>query len=246
MNPIFESTFWGFVSGGALVIGAAVGYFARVPGSVVAGVMAFGSGVLISALSFELMEEAFEEAGLTATATGFLLGAAIYAAANHLLSIWGARHRKRSGTQQPSEEDQAGSGVDRRRCVDRWHPRIDRDRAEHTSRRCGERGHCCGHLSVKPSRGAIELGWHAKSRTICGLCFWCVDGDRRCLRPGVTRRLRGIWCVTAFYCCCDDGRRGGWHVGDDRRHHDPRSRRRNPRLGAPLRGPGISNFVHTN
>ncbi|MGD8661380.1 MAG: hypothetical protein PVH37_15695, partial [Desulfobacterales bacterium] len=73
MNPIFESTFWGFVSGGALVIGAAVGYFARVPGSFVAGVMAFGSGVLISALSFELMEEAFEEAGLTATATGFLL-----------------------------------------------------------------------------------------------------------------------------------------------------------------------------
>ncbi|MGD8212185.1 MAG: hypothetical protein PVF32_20145 [Desulfobacterales bacterium] len=27
------------------------------------------------------------------------------------MSIWGARHRKRSGTQQPSEEDQAGSGV---------------------------------------------------------------------------------------------------------------------------------------
>ena len=71
-----------------MVIGAAVGYFARVPGSVVAGVMAFGSGVLISALSFELMEEAFEEHGLTATVTGFLLGAAIYAAANHLLAIW--------------------------------------------------------------------------------------------------------------------------------------------------------------
>ena len=111
MSPTFEATFWGFVSGGALVIGAAVGYFARVPGSVVAGVMAFGSGVLISALSFELMEEAFKEAGLTAAATGFLLGAAIYAVANHLLAIWGARNRKRSGTQQPSEEDQAGSGV---------------------------------------------------------------------------------------------------------------------------------------
>ena len=111
MNPIFESTFWGFVSGGALVIGAAVGYFARVPGSVVAGVMAFGSGVLLSALSFELMEEAFKEAGLAATATGFLLGAAIYTATNRVLAIWGARHRKRSGTQQPSEEDQTGSGV---------------------------------------------------------------------------------------------------------------------------------------
>ena len=54
MSPTFEATFWGFFSGGALVLGAAVGYFSRVPGSVVAGVMAFGSGVLISALSFEL------------------------------------------------------------------------------------------------------------------------------------------------------------------------------------------------
>ena len=43
MSPTFEATFWGFISGGALVLGAAVGYFARVPGSVVAGVMAFNS-----------------------------------------------------------------------------------------------------------------------------------------------------------------------------------------------------------
>ena len=111
MSPTFQATFWGFVSGGALVIGAAVGYFVKVPGKFIAGVMAFGSGVLISALSFELMEEAFEQAGLTATATGFLLGAAIYVLANRFLAIWGAKHRKRSGTQQPSEEDQAGSGV---------------------------------------------------------------------------------------------------------------------------------------
>jgi ZIP family zinc transporter len=111
MNPIFESTFWGFVSGGALVIGAAVGYFAKVPTKVIAGVMAFGSGVLISALSFELMEEAFEQAGLPATAAGFLLGALIYAIANRILAIWGAKHRKRSGDQQPSEADQAGSGA---------------------------------------------------------------------------------------------------------------------------------------
>jgi ZIP family zinc transporter len=111
MSPAFEATFWGFFSGGALVLGAAVGYFAQVPGRVVAGVMAFGSGVLISALSFELMEEAFQQAGLAATATGFLLGSATYALANRLLAIWGAKHRKRSGTQQPGEEDQGGSGV---------------------------------------------------------------------------------------------------------------------------------------
>lgn len=111
MGPIFEATLWGFVSRGALVVGATIGYFAQVPGRIVASVMAFGSGVLISALSFELMEEAFKQAGLTATATGFLLGALIYAAANRILATRGAKHRKRSGTQQPSEEDQSGSGV---------------------------------------------------------------------------------------------------------------------------------------
>ena len=73
--------------------------------------MVFGSGVLISALSFELMDEAFEEAGLPAAASGFLLGAAIYAAANRLLSVRGARHRKPSGDQQPSEEEEPESGV---------------------------------------------------------------------------------------------------------------------------------------
>ena len=103
MSPAVQAIFWGFVSGGALVVGAAIGYFIKVPARIVAGVMAFGSGVLISALSFELMEEAFKEAGLTATGTGFLLGAIIYAAANRLLAVWGAKHRKRSGEQQASE-----------------------------------------------------------------------------------------------------------------------------------------------
>jgi ZIP family zinc transporter len=111
MSPAIEATFWGFFSGGALVLGAAVGYFVNVPSRVVAGVMAFGSGVLISALSFELMEEAFQQAGLPATATGFLLGALTYAVANRVLAIWGAKHRKRSGAQQPSEADEGGSAV---------------------------------------------------------------------------------------------------------------------------------------
>jgi ZIP family zinc transporter len=111
MSAALEATFWGFFSGGALVLGAAVGYYAKVPSRVVAGVMAFGSGVLISALSFELMEEAFEQAGMTATATGFLSGAVIYSAANRLLAVWGAKHRKRSGTQQPGEEEQSSSGA---------------------------------------------------------------------------------------------------------------------------------------
>jgi ZIP family zinc transporter len=111
MTPAVEATLWGFVSGGALVVGAAIGYLVRVPSRVTAGVMAFGSGVLISALSFELMQEAFEQAGMTAAAAGFLLCALIYSLANRLLAIYGAKHRKRSGSLQPGEDDQGGSGT---------------------------------------------------------------------------------------------------------------------------------------
>jgi ZIP family zinc transporter len=73
--------------------------------------MAFGSGVLISAVAFDLMEEAAETGGLLPTAVGFLGGALTYVVANALLARRGARHRKRAGEEQPSEDEQSGSGM---------------------------------------------------------------------------------------------------------------------------------------
>ncbi|RYD86086.1 MAG: ZIP family zinc transporter, partial [Verrucomicrobiaceae bacterium] len=81
-----EAGFWGLVSGGALLIGAAVGYLAPVPRRIVALIMGFGAGVLISALAFELMEDAYKEGGFVGTAGGFLTGAAVYTAANRILA----------------------------------------------------------------------------------------------------------------------------------------------------------------
>ena len=102
--PIWlQAGFWGLLAGGALLIGAGVGYLLKVPQRYIAAIMAFGSGVLISALSFELMDKAFERGGFTATAAGFLGGAIVYTAANMLLARRGARHRKRSGQQQANE-----------------------------------------------------------------------------------------------------------------------------------------------
>jgi ZIP family zinc transporter len=102
---------WGLLAGGALVVGALVAWFVRVPRMVVATVMAFGAGVLISALAFDLVAEAESTGGLTATLVGFLGGAVVYVAANVALAGRGARHRKRSGDQQPSEGEQPGSGT---------------------------------------------------------------------------------------------------------------------------------------
>lgn len=107
----FQAGFWGLVAGGALVVGAAIAWLVAVPRVVVASIMAFGAGVLISALAFDLVDEAETTGGLTPTVIGFLAGALVYVAANVVLARRGARHRKRSGDEQPSESDQHGSGA---------------------------------------------------------------------------------------------------------------------------------------
>jgi ZIP family zinc transporter len=106
-----EAGAWGLLAGGALVLGALVAWFVRVPQRVVALVMAFGAGVLISALAFDLVDEAESTGGLVPTVAGFLVGAVLYVAANVFLSRRGARHRKRSHGLQPSESEQSGSGA---------------------------------------------------------------------------------------------------------------------------------------
>jgi len=106
-----QAGLWGLFSGGALVVGALIGYRFRLPDALIASIMAFGSGVLISTLSFELMEEAYNQGGLGAAGFGFAAGAVVYSAANWLLSLYGAKHRKRSGDLQPSEEEIQGSGA---------------------------------------------------------------------------------------------------------------------------------------
>jgi ZIP family zinc transporter len=102
---------WGLLAGSSLVAGALIGYLVRIPAKIVASVMAFGSGVLLSAVSFELIAEAHDRGGFLPTALGAVAGAVIYTLANVALARRGARHRKRSGGQQPSESEQSGSGT---------------------------------------------------------------------------------------------------------------------------------------
>lgn len=101
---------WGLFAGAALLVGAALGSLVRVPPRLIALVMAFGSGVLMAAVSFELIAEAYERSGMVPVVAGAVGGAAVYSGANALLARRGAQHRKRSGGQQPSEAEAPGSG----------------------------------------------------------------------------------------------------------------------------------------
>lgn len=109
MEEALLAGFWGMVGGSALVLGAAIGWFLALPQRLIAGVMAIGSGVLISAVAFDLMDEAFARGGLRATAIGFVGGAAIYTAANVVISRRGARNRKRSGASPHARQSPAAA-----------------------------------------------------------------------------------------------------------------------------------------
>jgi hypothetical protein len=86
---------WGLLAGSALLVGAAVGWLADLSEWLVATIMAFGAGVLISAVSFELIDEAWQTGGLTATAAGAFVGAIAFAGADWLLTRAGMRQPKR-------------------------------------------------------------------------------------------------------------------------------------------------------
>jgi ZIP family zinc transporter len=104
MIPLsIQAGLWGLLSGSALLIGAAIGWFVALPRKAVAAIMAFGAGVLISALSFELMDEAWKQGGFVAVGVGFVAGAAVYTVLNMALAARGARHRKRSAA-EPRQE----------------------------------------------------------------------------------------------------------------------------------------------
>lgn len=96
----------GLLAGGALVAGAVVAWFVAVPTAIVASIMAFGSGVLISALAFDLVLEAQAEGGFLPTVSGFAAGAVAYVIANRILDRMDARNPRGTG-QDPG----TGTGI---------------------------------------------------------------------------------------------------------------------------------------
>jgi ZIP family zinc transporter len=97
---VLEAAFWGFVGGFALLIGALIGIFFPTSQRTIGIVMAFGSGVLISALAFELTEQSFRIAGGDAVTLGLATGALSFYIGDLIIDRRGGNNRKRSGGEQ--------------------------------------------------------------------------------------------------------------------------------------------------
>jgi ZIP family zinc transporter len=74
-----EAAFWGLVGASSLVLGALVAFWFRIPDRILGLVMAFGAGVLISAVAYELVEAALAVSATgVSVALGFAGGALVF------------------------------------------------------------------------------------------------------------------------------------------------------------------------
>lgn len=85
---------YGLIGGAALFLGALIGLYMKVSNRVVGAVMAFGSGVLISALTFDLMEKAYQIGGFDSVSIGFIIGALFFVGGDYLIDKYGGHNRK--------------------------------------------------------------------------------------------------------------------------------------------------------
>jgi ZIP family zinc transporter len=110
--PIWaQAGLWGLLGASSLVIGAVLAYLVRLPGRVTAGIMAFGCGVLISAVAYDLLQDGFQEGGIAPVIAGAVAGSLAYTAADWAVSRYGARQRKRSGHQQRNASQGGGLAI---------------------------------------------------------------------------------------------------------------------------------------
>ena len=98
--------FWGAVGASALVLGSLLAIALRPSSRVTGMIMAFGAGVLISALAYDLVEEAAQTASARQVGFGVLVGAFVFFAGDALIDRMGGNDRKASSGAQAD-----GSGL---------------------------------------------------------------------------------------------------------------------------------------
>jgi ZIP family zinc transporter len=92
-----ESFAWGLLASSSLVLGGIIALRLSISRRLLGLIMAFGAGVLISAVAFELVDEAFEtSAGAGGVAVGLFAGSAVFFVGDSLIDRMGGSERKSS------------------------------------------------------------------------------------------------------------------------------------------------------
>ena len=95
---------WGFLAASSLIIGGLLTFWFRISSQFLGLIMAFGAGVLISAVAFEITPEAIEHAaGSGHAAFGLFAGALTFFFGNSMIDKMGGQDRKKIGASHDSE-----------------------------------------------------------------------------------------------------------------------------------------------
>ena len=98
---MWEAFGWGTLAASSLVIGAIIAILFKIGLRTIGLIMAFGGGVLISAVSFDLVEEAFGMSSDHAwVIAGIFAGCLVYSGGDWLIDHAGGRNRKDAGGAQ--------------------------------------------------------------------------------------------------------------------------------------------------
>lgn len=154
--PIWmQAGLWGLAGATSLLPGAALAYLERFPHCVTTGFMAFGCGVLISAISYDLIQKGFGQAGMLPIVLGALAGSMAYTLANGIITRNNGHDRTRLGGHQrkaagwPSPPAPFWTGFRNRGF---W--------GRHTGRQRDKPGHVRGHFPVERPRRPVHRRRH--------------------------------------------------------------------------------------
>jgi ZIP family zinc transporter len=91
---------WGLIAASSLVIGSLLTFWLKPGRRLIGLIMAFGAGTLISAIAYDLVEDAAASGRAVALAAGLALGAITFFIGDWWVDRAGGEHRKESGGEQ--------------------------------------------------------------------------------------------------------------------------------------------------
>ena len=92
-----QALLFGVIASSAFIVGVVIGLFTSPPRKIVSAILAFGGGILVSALTFDLMREATDIGAIGWVLGGFLVGAVIYVVIAVAVDRMAAESPKREG-----------------------------------------------------------------------------------------------------------------------------------------------------
>jgi ZIP family zinc transporter len=104
------SLWFGVIASSALVVGALIGVRFELPKRLLAMLLAFAAGSLITALAFELFQDAYEHGGIIRAAIGLIGGAVVFTVLSALLDRWAQAGDQKQAT--PADEFEGSAKLD--------------------------------------------------------------------------------------------------------------------------------------